>query len=89
MAVLDCGYTNTVCGEGWMQCFLETLSDDELSKVKVDKSSTAFKFGNGKTYVSQRKMRISTYICGKQSVLVTDVIDLDISLLLSKKDMGK
>ena len=29
MAVLDSGCTKTVCGETWLNCDLETLSDED------------------------------------------------------------
>ena len=32
-AVLDSGCTNTCCGEGWLEVYLDTLSEEELKKV--------------------------------------------------------
>ena len=29
MAIIDSGCVNIVCGEAWLNCYLETLSDSE------------------------------------------------------------
>ena len=33
-AVLDSGATSTVCGKTWIDCYEETLSDEDRLKVK-------------------------------------------------------
>ena len=38
MAVLDSGYTKTVCGETWLSCYLETLSDEDKKLLHVEDS---------------------------------------------------
>ena len=45
--ILDSSCTKTVCGETWLECFLDTLSKEEWAKVKTRKGTNRFKFGNG------------------------------------------
>ena len=48
MAVLDSGYTKTICSKTWLNCFLESISSEELNNIKCERSETIFKFGNEK-----------------------------------------
>ena len=40
-AVLDSGCTKNVCGNTWLDCYIETLNKDQLSKVKEFKSNSS------------------------------------------------
>ncbi|XP_066911985.1 uncharacterized protein [Clytia hemisphaerica] len=88
-AVLDSGCTKNVCGKTWLGCYLETLDKNQLSTVKEFKSSTSFKFGNGDSVESLKKVKVPAYIGGKNVFIETDVIDGDLPLLLSKDAMKK
>ena len=88
-AVLDSGCTKNVCGRTWLGCYLETLDRSQQSQVKESKSSTSFKFGNGDSVKSLKKVKIPACIGGKEVFLETDVIDGDLPLLLSKDAMKK
>lgn len=57
-AVLDSGCTKTVCGETWLQCYLEGLSETDLCKVKEFPTSTRFKFGDGEPVTTCRGVEI-------------------------------
>ena len=46
-AVLDSGATSTVCRKTWINCYEETLSDEDRLKVRKEPNSTNFKFGDG------------------------------------------
>ena len=37
--VLDSGYTKNACGESWLTNYLDTLTESDLFKVVVEKSS--------------------------------------------------
>ena len=43
--VLDSGAGRTVCGQFWMNCYLETLNEHELKDVETYESNSIFKFG--------------------------------------------
>ena len=48
MALLDSGCTKTVCGEAWLELYTNSLTETEKKKVKENKSSNLFKFGDNK-----------------------------------------
>ena len=47
-AVLDSGCSKTVCAVAWLECYLETLNNEELEEVTEEESCSSFKFGDGK-----------------------------------------
>ena len=89
MAVLDSGRTKTVCSKTWLNCYLESLSSEELVNIKRERSETIFKFDNGKICPSSERIRIPVVIAGQNVLLTMDVIENDIPLLLSKDTMKK
>ncbi len=86
-AVLDSGCTQTVCGRKWLDCYTDSLIDENIIKEKP--STAAFKFGNGEPVMSEKKVIIPAVIGSKKVNLETDVIDADIPLLMSKAAMKK
>ena len=88
-AVLDSGCTRTVCGNVWLSCCLDTLSDDEKQCIREESSETSFKLGDGIAIMSQNRVTIPTVIGNKKVLLETDVIDQNTPLLLSKPSMKK
>ena len=56
--VLDSGCTQTVCGEMWLQCYKDSLSDAEQNSITEVPSNTSFRFGNGQSLVSLKKVKI-------------------------------
>ena len=45
-AILDSGCTETCCGEGWLEVFLDTLSEEELKQVQYHDDNRRYKFGS-------------------------------------------
>ena len=88
-AVLDSACSSTVAGQQWLQCYLESLSPEELNEVQQSESETVFKFGGGRKLKSTGKWTIPCTLAGVQCSLSTDVVDSDIPLLLSKNAMKK
>ena len=86
-AVLDSGCTSTVAGKLWIDCYLQSLSNDKLSRVVREKSNKIFKFGNGETKQFIETITIPCVLAGKYIFIKTDVVDSDIPLLLSKDAM--
>ena len=85
--VLDTGCTKNVCGQSWLDSYLDSLTPGDLLKVVGEKSSSSFKVGDGNTVLSTKAVTILATI-GKDDVLIkTDVIQNDIPLLLSKDSM--
>ena len=85
--VLDSGCTKTVCGKRWLQDYMNNLSDYERSMVKEESSPATFTFGDGVAVKSTKKLTLPCMIGGLRGKVVTDVVDCDIPLLLSKKSM--
>ena len=88
-AILDSGATATVSGKVWMECYLDSLSEDDRSKVVYAESANSFKFGSGDFFKSIYKVKVPALI-GSHSILIeSDVVDTDIPMLLSRSAMKK
>ena len=88
-SILDSGCPNTVCGEAWMESYIQTLSADDQEKITFEASTESFTFGDGNGIKSNRKMTIPIWATGKRGYLQTDVVSSNIPLLLSVKVMEK
>ena len=88
-AVLDSACSSTVCGKEWFDHFMNSLEPNDKSKVRSINSGKVFKFGGGEKLISMGCYEIPACIVGQQVMIVTDVIDSDIPLLLSKSEMKK
>ena len=88
-AILDSACTKTVTGRAWKEMYLASLTSDEKNLVKILPSSTRFKFGGENTVKSDECMEFPCTIAGQKTTVLTDVIDSDIPLLLSKQDMKR
>ena len=78
MAVLDSGCTKTVCGQGWLKCYIESLCNDDTRKIQEFTSETEFKFGDGKVVASEKSVVIPCKIAGKNMSLKTDAVKSEI-----------
>ena len=88
-AILDSGCTNTVCGEQWIQNFIDNLSLEEREKMVISPSDQKFTFGDGRSVTSKRKVTIPCWMGGERGRLTTDVVDSNIPLLLSRRSMKR
>ena len=88
-AILDSGCSKSVCGDNWLETYLDTLSENEKKMVKYEPSDRKFKFGDNTVFTSLYKVLIPSVICSKRVMIGTDVIQTDIPLLLSKEAMRK
>ena len=87
--VLDSGASGTVCGVKWYECFLETLPDKVRENIKVKEGKRNFKFGDGERLQSLYNVTLPCNIAGLRVDIITDVVDSDIPLLLSKVAMKR
>ena len=78
-----------MCGEEWLNCYLDTLGEKEQKEIQCVKSDTEFKFGDGKSVSSARCVSIPCRIAEKSVTVETDVVKSEIPLLLSKNSMKK
>ena len=85
-AVLECGCTKTVCGKLWVDCYIDSLSKEDLKLIEERLSSTRFKFGDGRVVQASRKVIIPADIGDKKVSIETNVVPDDLPLL-SKQSM--
>lgn len=88
-AVLDTGCSSTVCGIAWLNRYLDSLSEMDVSNVVEANSPTTFTFADGVTVSSLKKVKLPCCIGTKRATIETDVVDCNIPLLLSKRSMKK
>ena len=89
MAVIDSGCAKTVCGQVWLDCYSQFLSNEDQQSVREEKSETSFGFGNGKVLKSIKCVTLPTFFANKTVLLSTEIIENDIPLLLRKDAMKK
>ena len=88
-AVIDSGCTKTVVGRNWINYYKETLDEDQLRLMMIEKCATPFRFGDGLEVVSTEKIKIPGRI-GKSNILVeANIVERDLPLLLSKASLKK
>lgn len=88
-AILDSACSSTVCGKTWIQTYMDSLNDDDRSKVVHQTGHRVFKFGGGTKLRSEGEYELPVCIVGKNVTVKTDVVDSDIPLLLSRSAMKK
>ncbi|KAK3894849.1 hypothetical protein Pcinc_001422 [Petrolisthes cinctipes] len=89
-AVLDTGCSTTVCGSEWIENYLVGLSDYDRAQVTEGPSTSTFTFEDGATVPLVKKVTLPCYVGNGpiRATLVTDVVQCNIPLLLSKR-VGK
>ena len=88
-AVLDTACSSTVCGDNWVNSYIESLNKDDKAKVKQSAGQKVFKFGGGTCLKSKGEYSLPAMIAGKEVTIKTDVVESDIPLLLSRTAMKK
>ena len=90
-AVLDTGCSKTCAGEVWYIEFFATLSPQDQAEVTEARSSSVFRFGDGKEVRSMKVVTVTIYVGKLKLKLDIDIVSFEIPLLLSKgamKQMG-
>lgn len=85
--IFDSACTSTVCGRGWLDCYIDSLSLDAQKLVKRSPSKTLFRFGGGECLESASMYELPVTLLGRKMFIQTDVVDSPVPLLWSKKDM--
>ena len=86
-AVLDSACSSTVCGQNWLDNYLECLTVADKLKVIHKEGSRMFRFGGGTVLRSLAEYEIPAVLAGKEITIATDVVASDIPLLLSRTAM--
>ena len=85
--VLDSACSSTVCGKQWLDLYLESLDSVTRKNVKSTPGKKTFKFGGGEKLRSIGTYHIPAILAGRKITIQTDVVQSDIPLLFSLKDM--
>ena len=83
-AIIDSGCTQTVCGNTWLDTYLDTLSNKLRRSTFSQPAKSHFRFGDGKLYTSDRIVTIPVQFGSQSAKLMTHVINCDIPLLMSR-----
>jgi transposase InsO family protein len=86
-AVLDSACSSTVCGKMWLDNYLDCLDSGDRAKVERKEGHRLFRFGGGTVLKSLAEYRLPAVLAGKNITLITDVVDSNIPLLLSRSAM--
>ena len=87
-AIIDSGCATTVCGQDWVNEFVDTLCDEDRESIREEPSHEKFTFGDGKTVKSIKKLHLPCWIQGlDRGFITTEVVECGIPLLLSKRSM--
>ena len=90
-ALIDTGATNNVCGDVWLNTFLETVPDNLKDKCIAIHKSMAFRFGDGRSVQSVKCMRLPMQLCNQNVLLDVFVVPGELPFLFSRqcmKDLG-
>ena len=87
--LLDSGCSKTVCGEPWLNSFLDTLTAAEREKIVFENSAAVYRFGDGERMQAVKCVSLPCVLAGKLIDIKTDVVDCTLPLLLSKTSMKK
>lgn len=86
--VLDSGCQSTVCGERWLETYIDKLSDNQrASVVRHPPSNKVFAFGGEYKLPSIGVVTIPGSITGQPVLIKADVVKSKIPLLFSRNSM--
>ena len=88
-AILDSACSSTVCGQNWMDSYINSLNEVDRKKIKQTTGERTFKFGGGTRLKSRAEYCLPAVIVGKEVTIKTDVVGSDIPLLLSRTAMKR
>ena len=88
-AVLDSACSSTVCGEYWLDSYIHSLDECDRKKVRQTVGEKIFKFGSGTRLKSKGEYHLPATFAGKNVTVITDVVESDIPLLLSRNAMKR
>ena len=82
-AIIDTGCAKAVAGSGWVRNQKTSILPEDQKYVRMEKSSSKFRFGDGLVYKSKGRHIRPIYIGGQRKFIIFDEVDCDIPLLIS------
>ena len=86
---MDTACSKTVCGQSWLDNYVENISDSDKRKVISNSSKRRFRFGDGRTVQSTQLIKIPAKIGDVECSIETEVVPTNIPLLLSKTSLQR
>ena len=80
-AVNDSGCTRTVVGTSWIECYKETLNENQLKVMKINRCNVPFRFGDGEVIYSQTVIDIPGRVGNCNVLISANVVDIELPLL--------
>ena len=87
--VVDSGCIQTVCGQAWLDSYMESLSHKDKKSIVSERSSGRYRFGSGALFKSLKRVTLPVYLGKLRTRISTDVVECEIPLLLSKNSLKK
>ena len=81
-AILDNACSSLVCGKTWIDSYINSLNENDRKEIKQSTGEKIFKFGGGTHLKSRAEYRLPAVISRKEITIKTDIVELDIQLLL-------
>ena len=88
-AIIDSGCSRTVCGRPWLESYLETLHRSEMLLVESHPDLVNFRLGDSEVIKSNELAVIPVQFGSQQIKLMTNVVECDIPLLLSRETLKR
>ena len=88
-ATLDSEASKTVCSKTWLRCYEEILPKEKKEFIHSEPSTSIFKFGDWRKVQSIMKVTIPAKINNTDVSIVTDLVNDNITFLLSKEPIKK
>ena len=89
IAVLDCGAVKNVCGNKWLEQYIDTLSPSDKKRVEYSPTKNVYKFGCGSKCSASTNVTIPAVIGNTPVTIQSDVVEGELPLLLSRSCMKK
>ena len=86
-AFIGTACTKTVMGEHLFEKYKSYLSENSVKNIKIFKSNTKFKFGDGEQVTATKRVILPAYIAGKHCEIDVKIVNENIPLLLSKTSL--
>ena len=87
LAVLDTGCNTTVCGKKWLDVYIDTLDKTGQESVSYREKEVNFRFGDNDSSRSSVQCTFPAIVCGKRVKIISQVVEDQIPLLISKQSM--
>ena len=79
-AVIDSGCTRTVVVTSCIECYKETLNENQLKMMKINRCNVPFRFGDGEVIYSQTVIDIPGRVGNCNVLISANVVDIGVTI---------